>query len=67
MKLEITDAEDLGDKIIFKMSYDEEFAYSIARACGVKYASEEQVENLVMMVLEDMSNDNLRELGYEID
>jgi hypothetical protein len=69
MKLEIIDAEDKGDRIVLKMNYDEEFARTIAKICGVKYASEEDVEEFIMMVLENMSGDDLglTELGDEID
>jgi len=67
MKLEIKEAIDKGDKIVLKMEYDWEFAAAIAKAFGVKYASEDEIEEIVMMVLENMTEEDLGELGYEID
>ena len=67
MKLKITDAEDKGNKVILKMDYDWEFAAAIAKIFGVKYASEEDIEEFVTMVLENMNEDDLRELGDEIN
>jgi 2-keto-4-pentenoate hydratase/2-oxohepta-3-ene-1,7-dioic acid hydratase in catechol pathway len=67
MKLEILDAEDKGNKIVFEMDYDWEFANAVAKIYGVKHASEEDIEDFVMMVLNDMTKDDLRKLGYEFD
>ena len=64
MKLEITDAIDKGDKVILEMDYDWEFAAAVAKAFGVKYASKEEIEELVAMVLENI---DLGELGDEIN
>lgn len=64
MKLEITDAIDKGDKIILEMDYDWEFAAAVAKAFGVKYASKEDIEELVMLVLDNI---DLGELGDEVD
>ena len=64
MKLEITDAIDKGDKVILEMDYDWEFAAAVAKAFGVKYASKEEIEELVMLVLDNI---DLGELGDEVD
>ena len=64
MKLEITDAIDKGDKIILEMDYDWEFAAAVAKAFGVKHASKEDIEELVMLVLDNI---DLGELGDEVD
>lgn len=66
MKLEIIDATDKGDKIVLEMQYDWEFAAAVAKIFEVKYASEEEIEEFVMMVIENMSPEDL-ELGDEID
>ena len=62
MKLEITDAIDNGDKIVLKMDYDWEFAAAIAKIFDIKYASEEDIEDFVVMVLENMDEGDLGEL-----
>ena len=62
MKLEITDAIDKGNKVILKMEYDWEFAAVVAEIFGINYASEEQIEAFVTMVLENMDENDLREL-----
>lgn len=67
MKLEITEAEDKGSKIILKMEYDWEFAAAIANIFGISYASEEQIEAFVTMVLENMDEEELGELGDQIN
>lgn len=67
MKLEIIDAIDKGDKVVLKMEYDQEFAKTVAKAFGIKRATEDDIEEIVMMVLENLSGEDLRELGYEID
>ena len=64
MKLEITDAIDKGDKIVLEMDYDWEFAAAVAKAFGVKHASKEDIEELVMLVLDNI---DLGELGDEIN
>lgn len=64
MKLEITDAIDKGDKVILEMDYDWEFAAAVAKAFGVKHASKEDIEELVMLVLDNI---DLGELGDEVD
>lgn len=64
MKLEITDAIDKGDKVILEMDYDWEFAAAVAKVFSVKYASKEEIEKLVAMVLENI---DLGELRDEID
>jgi len=66
MKLEITDAIDKGDKIVLEMQYDWEFAAAVAKIFDVKYASEDEIEEFVMMVLENMSPEDL-ELRYEVN
>jgi len=64
MKLEITDAIDKGDKVILEMDYDWEFAAAVAKAFGVNYASKEDIEELIMLVLDNI---DLGELGDEVD
>ena len=64
MKLEITDAIDKGDKVILEMDYDWEFAAAVAKAFGVKHASKEDIEELVMLVLDNI---DLGELGDEVN
>jgi hypothetical protein len=64
MKLEITDAIDKGDKVVLEMDYDWEFAAAVAKAFGVKYASKEDIEELIMLVLDNI---DLGELGDEVD
>jgi hypothetical protein len=46
------------------MDYDWEFAAAVAKAFGVKYASKEDIEELIMLVLDNI---DLGELGDEID
>ncbi len=67
MKLEITDAIDKGNKIVLKMEYDWEFAAAVANIFDISYASEEQIEDFVTMVLESMDEEDLRELGDQIN
>lgn len=67
MKLEITEAIDKGKKIVLKMEYDWEFATAVAKIFGVKYASEEEIEDFVTMVLENMDENDLCELRNKID
>ena len=64
MKLEITDAIDKGDKVVLEMDYDWEFAAAVAKAFGVKHASKEDIEELIMLVLDNI---DLGELGDEVD
>lgn len=66
MKLEITDAIDKGDRVVLKMEYDWEFAAAVAKIFNVKYASEEDIEDFVVMVLEGLGPDDL-ELGNDVD
>jgi hypothetical protein len=49
------------------MDYDWEFAAAVAKLFGTKYASEEEIEDFVMMVLEDLTMEDLGELGDKID
>lgn len=67
MKFEILDAEDNGDKIILHMTYDQDFEDAVCDAFGVKYVHKEDIEDFVMMVLESITAQDLRKLGYEID
>lgn len=67
MKLEITEAIDKGNRVVLKMEYDWEFAAAVANIFGVSYASEEQIEDFVTMVLESMDESDLRELGDQIN
>lgn len=67
MKFEILDAEDNGDKITLRLSYDRKFEEALCGAFGVKYLHEEDIEDFVMMVLESITAEELRELGYEVD
>jgi hypothetical protein len=67
MKLEIKEALDKGDKVILKMEYDWEFAAAVARIFSVSYASEEEIEEFVTMVLENMTEEDLGELRDKID
>lgn len=63
MKLEITDAIDKGDRVVLKMDYDWKFAAAIAKIFGVKYASKEDIEEFVIMVLENLGPEDLRKPG----
>ena len=67
MKLEITEAIDKGNRVILKMEYDWEFAAAVANIFGISYASEEQIEDFVTMVLESLDENDLRELGDQIN
>jgi hypothetical protein len=67
MKLEIKEAIDKGDKIILKMEYDWEFAAAIAKIFGINYASKEEIEEFVSVVLENMDENDLGKLGDEIN
>jgi hypothetical protein len=67
MKLEIKEALDKGDSVVLKMEYDWEFAAAVANIFGISNASEEQIEDFVTMVLENMDEDDLRELRDKID
>jgi hypothetical protein len=67
MKLEITDAIDKGDRVVLKMEYDWEFAAAVAKIFDINYASEEEIEDFVTMVLENMSGEDLGELRDKID
>ena len=66
MKLEIIDAIDKGDRVVLKMEYDWEFAAAVAKIFDVKYAAEEEIEEFVVMVLENMSSEDLQ-LGDEVN
>lgn len=63
MKLEITDATEKGNKVILEMEYDWEFAATVAEIFGINYASEEQITDFVTLVLENMGEEDLGELG----
>jgi hypothetical protein len=67
MKLEITDAIDKGSNVVLKMEYDWEFAAAVANIFGIKYASEEEIEEFVIMVLENMTEKDFLKLRYKID
>ena len=67
MKLEIKEAIDKGDRVILKMEYDWAFAAAVAKVFGVNYASEEEIEDFVVMVLEKMGPEDLAKLGDQID
>lgn len=67
MKLEIKEAIDKGEKIVLKLEYDWEFATAIAKIFDISYASEEQIEDFVTMVLENMDGEELRQLSDQID
>ncbi len=67
MKLEIKEAIDKGDRVVLKMEYDWAFAAAIAKLFGVNYASEEDIEDFVVMVLEKMRPEDLGELRDQID
>ena len=67
MKLEITEAIDKGNRVVLKMEYDWEFAAAVANIFGINYASEEQIEDFVTMILESMDEEDLRELGDQIN
>ena len=67
MKLEIKEAIDKGDKVVLKMEYDWEFAAAVAKIFDVNYASEEEIEEFVTMVLENMSEKDLGKLRDQID
>lgn len=67
MKLEIKEAIDKGETISLKLEYDWEFAAAIAKIAGVSYPSEEEIEDFVTMVLENMDEKDLRELGNQIN
>ncbi len=67
MKLEITDAIDKGDRVVLKMEYDWAFAAAVAKLFGVNYASEEEIEDFVVMVLEKMGPEDLAKLGDQVD
>jgi hypothetical protein len=49
------------------MEYDWEFAAAVAKIFGVNYASEEEIEDFVTMVLENMDENDLGELRDEVD
>lgn len=67
MKLEIIEAIDKGEKIVLKLEYDWEFAAAIAKIFDINYASEEQIEDFVTMVLENMDEEELRQLSDQTD
>lgn len=67
MKLEIISAIDKGDRVALKLEYDWEFAAAVAKALNVSYPTEEEIEALVATILENMSLEDLGELGDEID
>lgn len=67
MKLEIKEAIDKGDKIVLKMEYDQEFAETVAKAFRIKRVTEDDIEEIVMMILENMSAEDLGELGDQIN
>jgi len=67
MKLEIKEVLDKGDRVILKMEYDWEFAAAVAKIFGINYASEEQIEEFVTMVLENMDENDLGELRDKIN
>lgn len=67
MKLEIIEVIDKGDKYVLRMEYDEEFAQTVADIFAINYASEEEIEEFVTMILENMDEKDLGELRDKID
>lgn len=67
MKLEILGAEEKDDKYVLKIDYDWEFCSAIAKVCGVKYATEQDIEDFIIYVLNDMDTDDLEQMRDEVD
>lgn len=66
MKLEINEAEEVDSKIMLDLSYDQEFYDTVCRAYGVEDISTDDVEGLIMMVLEELDSNDLRELRDKV-
>jgi hypothetical protein len=67
MKLEILGAEEKDGKFVLKVNYDWEFCRAVAKKYGRSYASEEDVEDFILYVLDDVDIEKLDETRYEID
>lgn len=67
MKLEILGAEEKEDRFVLKIDYDWEFCAAVAKAYGAKYASEQDIEDFILFVLDDIDIDKLDEMRDKID
>lgn len=67
MKLEILGAEEKDNKFILKVDYDWEFCAAVAKVYGLKYVSEQDVEDYILYVLDDIDVDNLDKVRDKID
>lgn len=68
MHLEIIGAEEIEqDKFSLKFTYDSEFYDAVCKAFGTKFIDEDNIEYLIITVLENLTFEDLRKLGYEID
>ena len=68
MKLEILGAEEEDDgKFTLKVKYDWEFCAAVAKAYGSKFASEKDVEEFILYVIDDLDLKELDKIRYEMD
>lgn len=67
MKLEILGAEEKEDRFVLKIDYDWEFCAAVAKAYGIKFASEQDIEDFILYVLDDIDLDKLDKMRNEID
>ena len=64
MHLEIQDVQIRGNKLVFKLEYDDEFQLEVGRLINKVLPSKKDVQNYILGVIEKkLELDELRELG----
>jgi hypothetical protein len=67
MHLKIDNLYLKGNSIGIDFEYDEDFRYSVARACGVSYISKRDLQLYVICVMKDvLDTKELLKLGDEV-
>jgi hypothetical protein len=56
MILEIHDVKDYGNKLVFKLEYDEEFRLAIGKVLNVSNPSKKDIQAYILKSLEDSIN-----------
>lgn len=64
MHLEIQDVQIRGNKIVFKLEYDDEFRLEVGRVINKSLPSKRDVQNYILGIIEKkLELDELGELG----
>ena len=58
MKLEIHDVKDYGNKLVFKLEYDEEFRIAIGKVLKITNPSKKDIQGYILKSLENSINFN---------